>query len=67
LSDNIRHPSLSRKAGRGFLRALRALLGPRTLGKAADSLDVLRDEYRAGREEAEGAEPPPRRIPHRET
>ena len=25
--DNIRHPSLSRKAGRGFMRALRGLFG----------------------------------------
>lgn len=66
MTDNIRHPSLSRKAGRGFLRALKGLFGGRTLRRAAESIDVLRDEYAAGREEAKKRESPPRRIPHRE-
>lgn len=66
MTDNIRHPSLSRKAGRGFLRVLRGLFGRRTLRRAAESLDVLREEYAAGKEESQGREPPPRRIPHRD-
>jgi len=66
VSDNIRHESTPRKAGRGFLRALRALLGPRNVARTAESLKVLGEEYRAGRDEAEPEEPPPRRISYRE-
>jgi len=66
LSQNIRHPSLPRKAGRGFLRALKGLFGGRTVRRAAESWNALRAEYAAGRTEAEGKEPPPRPIPHRE-
>jgi hypothetical protein len=46
---------------------LRGLFGDKNLGRAAESLDVLRAEYERGRAEAEGKEPPPKRIPHRET
>lgn len=66
MTDNIRHPSLSRKAGRGFLRALKGLFGGRTLKRATESWDVLREEYAAGKEEAQDGESAPRRIPHRE-
>ena len=60
------HTPLSRKLGRGFARALAGLFGRRTLKKAEESLDVLAEEYRAGKREADGKEEPPRRIPHRE-
>lgn len=66
MSDNIRHESTPRKAGRGFLKALRALLGPRNVAKTAESLKALQEEYRAGRDEAAQEEPPPRRISYRE-
>lgn len=66
-SDNIRHPSLSRKAGRGLMRALRGLFGGGSLKKAGDSWRVLKEEYRKGQAEAEAKEEPaPKRIPHRE-
>lgn len=65
--DNMRHPSLSRKAGRGLMRALRGLFGKGGLKKAGDSWRVLKEEYARGRAEAEAEEePPPKRIPHRE-
>jgi hypothetical protein len=66
VSDNIRHPSLSRKAGRGLIRALRGLFGGGPLRKAGESWRVLKEEYRKGKAEAEEEEPAPRRIPHRE-
>jgi hypothetical protein len=66
VSDNIRHPSLSRKAGRGLMRALRGLFGGRSVRKAGESWRVLKEEYRKGKAEAEEREPAPRRIPHRE-
>jgi hypothetical protein len=66
VSDNIRQSSLSRKAGRGLLKAFRALFGDKTAAKTARSWKVLKDEFRAGREEAEAKEPPTRPIPHRE-
>lgn len=64
-SDNIRHPSLSRKAGRGLMRALRGLFGGASVKKAGDSWRVLKEEYRKGRAE-EDAKDEPQRIPHRE-
>ena len=64
MSDRVDEPSLSRKAGRGFLRALRGLFGARNVRRAAESIDALKDEYRAGRDEAKGEEPPPKTIPH---
>ena len=66
VSQNTPRPSLSRKAGRGFLRMLRGLLGDKNLERARESLDTLRSEYREGRAEAEGRDPPPRAIPHGE-
>jgi len=65
MSDNIRESSLPRKAGRGFLRALRGLLGEKTLRKARDSARALEDEYRAGRDERKDEDEPPKRVPHR--
>jgi hypothetical protein len=64
--DNIRHPSLSRKAGRGLMRALRGILGRGSLKKAGESWRALKEEYAKGRAEAEEEEPSPKRIPHRE-
>lgn len=58
--------SAAERAGRGLARLLRGLFGDRFLSKAADSARVLRDEYRAGREAAEGAPDETRRIAHRE-
>jgi len=66
VSDNIRHPSLSRKAGRGLIRALRGIFGGGPLKKAGDSWRALKDEYRKGKAGAEEAEPATKRIPHRE-
>jgi hypothetical protein len=66
VSDNIRHRSLPRKAGRGLMRALRGLFGGDSLKKAGESWRVLKEEYRQGRSDAEGDEPAPKRIPHRE-
>ena len=66
MSDNIRHSSLSRKAGRGLLKAFRALFGDKAARKTARSWEVLKDEFRAGRAEAEGEEASPRRVEHRE-
>jgi len=66
VSDNIRHTSLSRKAGRGLIRALRGLFGSGPVRKAGESWRVLKDEYRKGKAEAGEEEPAPRRIPHRE-
>ena len=66
VSDNIRHPSLPRKAGRGLMRALRGLFGGDSLKKAGESWRALKEEYRQGRADAEEAEPAPKRIPHRE-
>ena len=67
VSDNIRHPSLSRKAGRGLMRALRGLFGSGPLKKAGDSWRVLKEEYEKGQAGAEAdEEPAPKRIPHRE-
>ncbi|MCI0587285.1 MAG: hypothetical protein L0323_10640 [Planctomycetes bacterium] len=66
MSQNNPGPSLSRKAGRGLLRALKGLFGGRTVRRAAESWDVLRKEYAAGRDEADPREPPPRAIPHEE-
>jgi hypothetical protein len=60
------HTPLSRKLGRGFARALAGIFGRRNLKKAQESLDVLAAEYRAGKRETDGEEPPPRRIGHRE-
>jgi hypothetical protein len=64
VSDNIRPESGARKAGRGFLKALRALLGEARLRKAKASVEVLRREFRAG-EAGEPPEEPPRAIAHR--
>jgi len=67
VSDNIRQSSLARKAGRGLRRALGALFGEKRLARAEESLDVLKQEYRAGREEgAADDDATPRRIAHRE-
>jgi hypothetical protein len=45
---------------------LRGLLGDKNLGRARESLDALRSEYREGRAEGLGEEPPPRAIPHKD-
>jgi hypothetical protein len=45
---------------------LRGLFGDRTVERARDSWDTLRQEYREGRAEAERDDPPPRAIPHKE-
>lgn len=67
MTDDSRSPSLSRKAGRGLLRALSGLFGKKNVRKARDSLDVLKDEFRAGKQEAEGEpKPPPKPIPHKD-
>ena len=67
VSDNIRDPSLSRKAGRGLIRALRGLFGGGPIKKTGDSWRVLKEEYRKGKADAEAQEKPaPRRISHRE-
>ena len=66
VSDNIRHPSLSRKAGRGLMRALRGLFGGGSVKKAGESWRVLKEEYRKGQADAEEGGPLPKRIPHRE-
>lgn len=66
MPQNTPRPSLSRKAGRGFLRMLRGLLGDRTVKRAAESVGVLRSEYASGRAEGEAEKAPPRPIPHRE-
>lgn len=62
----MRQSSLSRKAGRGLLKAFRALFGNKATAKTARSWTVLKEEFRAGREEAEAREPPTRRIAHKE-
>lgn len=62
----MRQSSLSRKTGRGLLKAFRALFGDKATAKTARSWKLLKDEFRAGREEAEAKEPPTRRIQHRE-
>jgi hypothetical protein len=66
VSQNNPRPSLSRKAGRGFLRLLRGLLGDRAVARTVESVEVLKKEYAAGKAEAQETEPPPRAIPHRE-
>ncbi|MHC4342206.1 MAG: hypothetical protein ACYSX0_18580 [Planctomycetota bacterium] len=66
MTDNMSHTPLSRKLGRGFARALAGIFGRRNLKKAQDSLDVLAEEYRAGKWETDEEEAPPRRISHRE-
>ena len=66
MSDNIRQEGVSRKAGRGFLRTLKSLFGDRPLKKAGASWRALKEEFRAGSEEAEAKEPSPRGIPYRE-
>ncbi len=55
--------SFFRRAGGAALRALRALVGERGFAKARESAEVLREEYRAGREGE--AAPSPRPTPYR--
>ena len=59
MSDRI---PLSRKAGLGLARLLRGLLGRRTLARARASVEVLKREYRAGKDDAPA---PPKAVPHR--
>ena len=68
MSDKLQDPSLARRLGRGVLRALSGLFGPRNVRKARDSVDVLKREFAEGKREAEGGDerPPPRRIEHRD-
>lgn len=68
MSDNISHSGAARKLGRGFVRLLTGLFGRNNMRKARESVDVLAEEFRAGKREAEaaGEKPPPRRIEHRE-
>jgi hypothetical protein len=54
----------ARKAGRGFLRALRALLGDKGVRKIDDSVKALGKAYREGAGPAEPDEDP-KRVPHR--
>lgn len=63
MSDSFRKPTLARKAGRGFLRALAGLFGKPAVGKARDSMELLREEFREGRK---GDARSLRAIPHRE-
>jgi hypothetical protein len=60
------HTPLSRKLGRGFARALAGIFGRKTLKKTQESLEVLADEYRAGKRDPDEREEPPRRISHRD-
>ena len=62
--NNMGDPTLARKLGRGLLRAIAGLFGRDTVRKTRDSLDVLQEEYRSGRDGQ--PEPPPRRVPFRE-
>ena len=64
MSDKNKGSSAARQAGRGFGRLLEKLLGRDRAGRLAESADVLRREFEAGKHESE--EPPPRSIPHRE-
>ncbi len=67
MSDDFRNPPLARKVGAGLLRALGGLFGKKNVHKAKESLDVLKDEFKAGRQDAEGEpKPDPTRIPHEE-
>lgn len=64
-----RSGSGARRAGRGFGRLLRGIFGEKRVARARESLDVLRDEYRAGKDEtaaAEEGEEGPRTISHKE-
>jgi hypothetical protein len=59
--------SLSRKAGRGLARILAGLLGSKGVRKAKESADVLKEEFEAGKREAEGdVSKPPREIEYRD-
>lgn len=59
MADKNKRDSTAARAGRWFAR----LLGRRNLRKLADSAAALREEYAAGKRDAE--EPPPKRISHR--
>jgi hypothetical protein len=64
VSDKNKPSSTARAAGRGFGWMLEKLLGRGGVAKLAESADVLRREYQAGKRERE--EQPPRAVPHRE-
>jgi len=65
--DRKSDDTTSRKAGRGLIRALRGLFGPRRLRRAAGSVRVLRKEFEKGRRKRDDNEPSPiRRIEHRD-
>jgi len=66
VSDNIRQTPVSRKAGRGLIRALKGLFGRGGMTKAGESWQALKDEFRKGRDEAEEPEAAPKKIPYRE-
>jgi hypothetical protein len=62
VSDKNKDESLAHSAGRGFGWLLEKLMGKGGAARLADSADVLREEFEAGKRE--GEEPPPRSIPH---
>jgi hypothetical protein len=55
----------ARKAGRGFLRALRALMGDKGVRKIDDSVKALGKASREGAGPAELEDEDPTRLPHR--
>lgn len=59
MADKNKPESTASRAGRWFAR----LLGKRNVRKLAESAEALRQEYTAGKREAE--DPPPKRISHR--
>ncbi len=64
-------PPWSRRAGRGLRRILGRLLGEKNVRRAGESTEVLKREFKTGRqqppeEQAKDGDAPKKEIPHRE-
>ena len=62
VSDKNKSEPAARSAGRGVGWLLKKLIGREPIAKVGDSARALRDEYEAGRRDAEPK--PPRTVPH---
>jgi hypothetical protein len=66
MGDADQSSSAAERAGRAVIRALRGLFGDRFVVKAKESAEALRDEFVAGKREADDQPDPPRAIIHRD-